>query len=242
MAPWAPGHHSDARPLFRTASVAGPLRHDAQSAPPHRRAHSGQHAGAVQPLWRAQRLHHHDLGRAEHQPGQPVLPLSVQGRVGQHLVRPVREPAVRAAGRQHRRAGRGGCVVLPAFAVRADLAVPLSVPRRRPPAVAQPAAGDALSRHPAAQARRAAPVARHPAGQARRLRRRRPPARRRGRQHGGAADLLAELRIRAAAAQRHGARERAGRPAARRLPRDGPAGAAPGRGVARAPHGADRGL
>ena len=50
----------------------------------------------------------------------------------------------RAAQCERRRARRGGRVVLHAHAVRADLAVPLPVPRPERPAVEEPAAGDAF--------------------------------------------------------------------------------------------------
>jgi NTE family protein len=78
VAPQAP-----ARAKHDQAHRTHPWSRKRPAAPP---SASWPHAGAVQPLWRAQRLHHADLGRAEHQPRQPVLPLPGQGRADQHCL------------------------------------------------------------------------------------------------------------------------------------------------------------
>ena len=148
----------------------------------------------------AERLDDADLGRARHQPGQPLLPLPCQGRAGHEALRPLRRGAHRAAARRRRRPRRRGRVALLPHAVRADLVVPLLLPRPQRPALEQPQARDALQVRPRAQdARRA--------GGARRHRRRQRPRDRAARcGDGGDRDgrrphLLAELRVRARPAQ-----------------------------------------
>ncbi|CAA9421803.1 MAG: Transcriptional regulator, AcrR family, partial [uncultured Ramlibacter sp.] len=210
-----------------------------ESPAPHGRTHPGGVARPVQPLRRAQRLHHADLGRAEHQPRQPVLPLPGQGRADQLAVRPLRACAVGTAQRERRRARRGGRLVLHAHPVRADLAVPLPVPRPERSAVQEPAAGDALPVGAEEQDPR----------RARHARRHEPLGRRehrlaRGRshrhQHGGGADLLAELRVRARPAPRAGTRKRAGGLVTWSPPRAQSAGTLPRNRPAHAPAGPGR--
>ena len=191
--------------------------HAAQEAPPHRRAHPRRVIGAVQPLRRTQRQHDVDLGRAEDQPGQPVLPLPGQGRADQRPVWPVRKGAGRDPAGRRQRAQRGRCLALLPHAVRDHLGLPLSLPRPERSSVQEPPSRDPIPACTQGQGPRSAGLAGR-LGTRRLDQHRCARGRAGGHRDGGRADLLAQLRVRARPAPRARARDRRAGAGARGLP------------------------
>ena len=142
-----------------------------------------------------------DLGRAEDQPGQPVLPLPGQGRADQCAVRALRQGAGRVAACRRRRAQRRGRLALLPHAVRGNLAAPFPLSRPERPAEQEPQARDPVPARPEGKGPRGAGAAGRP-GTRRLDQDRRPRGRAGGLRDGGGADLLAELRVRARPAPR----------------------------------------